>query len=140
MTATDTNIDTHGHDDHHDHDDHGHPSDKQYIAIALILGVLTAVEVAMFVFEESLPVSVNKIGLLVLMAVKFVIVGGYFMHLKFDSPVLWQLFAAGLILAIIVYWIMLSAFEFSFWNDGFEDPGFWEGQEEFEANVTELSN
>ena len=94
----------------------------------------------MFIFEDSLPVSFNKIGLLALMAVKFWIVGAYFMHLKFDNAILWQLFAFGLVLAVIVYWIMMSAFEFSFWNDGFEDPGFWEGQEEFEANVTELSS
>jgi len=129
MTATDAHIDTH---DEHEHD---HPSDGKYVMIALILGALTAIEIAMFFFEDSFSVTLNKVGLLFLMAVKFWIVGAYFMHLKMDKPILWQLFAAGLVLAVGVYWIMLSAFEFSFWNDGFEDPGTWDGKYEFDQKV-----
>ncbi len=119
MAATDTHVDHDAHDDEH----HDHPSDAKYVQIALILAFLTAVEIAMFIFEEDLPRTLVKVGLLALMAVKFWIVGAYFMHLKFDSNVLSQLFVAGLILAMVVYFIMLSAFEFNFWNDGFEDPG-----------------
>ena len=92
-------------------------------SIAIILAVLTAVEILLFVFEDDLPRSLNKIALLGLMAIKFYIVGAYFMHLKFDNNVLTQLFVFGLVLAIVVYFIMLSAFEFSFWNDGFCDAG-----------------
>jgi cytochrome c oxidase subunit 4 len=118
MTAIDTNAELDTHDDAHDH-----PSDRKYVMIALILGALTAVEILMFVFEDNLPRGLVKIGLIALMGVKFWIVGAYFMHLKFDNSILWQLFTAGLILAIVVYFIMLSAFEFSFWNDGFDDAG-----------------
>ena len=117
MTTTDTHdVDTH--DDHHDH-----PSDRSYVGIAIILAILTAIEVLMFIIEDSLGKTVVKLGLLGLMAVKFWIVGSYFMHLKFDNKVLTWLFVAGLVLAVAVYFIMMSAFEFSFWNDGFEDPG-----------------
>jgi cytochrome c oxidase subunit 4 len=116
MTATDSHVDTHDHA-------HEHPTDRKYVQIALTLGALTAIEIALFIFEDDLPSGLVKVGLLGLMAVKFWIVGAYFMHLKFDNRVLTQLFAFGLILAIVVYFIMLSAFEFSFWNDGFEDPG-----------------
>lgn len=106
--------------DEHEHD---HPTDRKYVTIALILGALTAVEIVMFVIEDTLGSTVVKLGLLILMAVKFWIVGSYFMHLKFDSKLLTFLFFFGLALAVVVYFIMLSAFEFNFWNDGYEDPG-----------------
>ena len=115
MTATDSQVET--------HDDHEHPTDRKYVTIALILGALTAVEILMFVLEDELPRAFVKLGLIGLMVVKFWIVGAYFMHLKFDNKVLTQLFLSGLVLAIFVYFIMLSAFEFSFWNNGLDDPG-----------------
>jgi cytochrome c oxidase subunit 4 len=118
MTTIDSQADIDTHDDAH-----GHPSDRNYVIIALILGALTALEILMFVFESELPRGLVKIGLIALMGVKFWIVGAYFMHLKFDNPILWRLFGAGLFLAVVVYFIMLSAFEFSFWNDGFDDAG-----------------
>ena len=117
-------TETHDVDEHDAHDDHHeHPSDRSYVGIAIILAVLTAIEVLMFIIEDSLGKTTVKLGLLALMVVKFWIVGSYFMHLKFDSNVLTWLFVAGLVLALGVYFIMMSAFEFSFWNDGFEDPG-----------------
>jgi cytochrome c oxidase subunit 4 len=118
MTATDSHVDTH--EQEHEHE---HPSDRKYVTIALILGALTAIEILLFVLEDDLPRSLVKVGLIGLMIVKFWIVGAYFMHLKFDNKVLTQLFMFGLVLAIVVYFIMLSSFEFSFWNDGIEDPG-----------------
>ena len=114
MTATESDVESHEHD---------HPTDRKYVIIALILGALTAIEIGMFVLEDDLPRGLVKLGLIGLMIVKFWIVGAYFMHLKFDDSILTKLFVAGLILAVVVYFIMLSAFEFSFWNDGFEDRG-----------------
>ena len=117
MSIADAHIET-GEDHAHEH-----PTDRKYVAIAIILAVLTAVEVLLFVIEDSLGSTPVKLGLLILMGVKFFIVGAYFMHLKFDTRVLTGLFVFGLLLAMAVYFIMLSAFEFSFWNDGFQDPG-----------------
>ena len=98
---------------HTDHDDHpaghAHPGDKQYVVVALILGLFTAIEVLTYFLDFG---SAAIPTLLVLMVVKFVMVVLYFMHLKFDSPVFMRLFIMGLILASIVYVIMLSAFEF----------------------------
>lgn len=122
MTATDTNTESHDVDAHDDHD-HEHPSDRSYVAIALVLAVLTAVEILLFVVEDDIARSLNQIALIVLMIVKFIIVGAYFMHLKFDNPILTRLFMFGLVLAVSVYLAMLSTFEFSFWNDGFCDTG-----------------
>lgn len=124
MSVTD-NTETQNHVEHDV--DHDHPSDRSYVMIALILAVMTAVEILLFILEDwiadTLGVGSVKIALVLLMVVKFWIVAAYFMHLKFENPILTQLFVSGLVLAIVVYFVMLSAFEFSFWNDGLEDQG-----------------
>jgi cytochrome c oxidase subunit 4 len=114
-----TDIEHHEH--HHDHivdpahddpahGDHGHgASDYQYIVIALILAGITALEVAVSYIDIGplfLPI------LLILMAIKFVTVVSYFMHLKFDSKVFSWLFYSGLFLALGVYIAALATFHF----------------------------
>jgi len=120
MTATEPSVDR---DEllEHEVDPHEHPSDRRYVKIAITLGVLTAIEVALFVLEDSLGSAIVKVGLLSLMAVKFSLVAAFFMHLKFDDSILARLFIFGLALAVVVYVAMLSAFEF--WNSGIEDTG-----------------
>ena len=105
----------------HDEHEHEHPTDRRYVGIAITLAVLTAIEIALFVLEDSLGAGLVKFGLLSLMAVKFWLVAAFFMHLKFDDNVLARLFVFGLALAVAVYIAMLTAFEF--WNSGIEDPG-----------------
>ena len=86
-----------------DHADHaGHPSEAKYIKIALILGAVTAVEVALYYWSFSNEAANNAV-LLVLAAVKFIIVAAYFMHLKFDNRLLRRLFITGFILATFCY-------------------------------------
>ena len=86
-----------------DHDDHaGHPTEWQYIKIALILAAITAVEVALYYWSFSNEAANNAV-LMVLAAVKFVIVAAYFMHLKFDNRLLRRLFITGFILATFCY-------------------------------------
>lgn len=88
-------------DEHAAHDEHGaHPSDAKYFKIALILGVLTGIEVGLYYRELG---AMNNIALLTLAMAKFVLVAAYFMHLKFDSKVLRQFFAGGFLLAAFVY-------------------------------------
>ena len=88
---------------------HKHPRDRQYVVVALILGLFTTIEVMTYFLDFG---SAAVPTLLVLMVVKFAMVVLYFMHLKFDSPVFMRLFIVGLVLATTVYIIMLSAFEF----------------------------
>jgi cytochrome c oxidase subunit IV len=85
--------------------EHTHPSPAKYVGIAILLGVITAVEVALYYIEmaEWLVVSF----LMVLAVLKFTLVGAFFMHLKFDSPMLRRLFVTGIILAGVVYSIAL---------------------------------
>jgi cytochrome c oxidase subunit 4 len=89
----------------HDHADHadahqGHPSDWAYVKIALFLAGITAVEVVLYYKNLG---SANNYALLILSAIKFVMVVGYFMHLKFDNKVLRRLFTTGFILAAFCY-------------------------------------
>jgi len=105
--ATDTVHATHA-TEHHE-GAHEHPADKQYVLVALVLGVLTALEVLTYFIDFG--GAANPL-LVVLMIAKFILVILFFMHLKFDNPVFMRLFVAGLILAVGVYLIMLSAFEY----------------------------
>ncbi len=91
---------------------HEHPSDWAYIKIALILGAITGVEVFTY-FNSVLDWGDFLIpALLFMMVVKFYLVAGWFMHLKFDNKIFSGMFGAGLVLATAVYVIALSAFEF----------------------------
>ena len=98
--------------DAHDDEHHDHPSDAKYVWIAVILAVLTALEVLASVYEDDLGDGLLIGSLMVMMVVKFFIVAGYFMHLKFDSPTFTKFFVSGLVLATAVYVVMLSAFAF----------------------------
>lgn len=91
-------------DDHADHGDH--PTEKQYWVIFAVLAVLTALEVLWSYLGFSGPALV--LPLIVMMVVKFILVAGIFMHLKFDlslrnGSVFSYVFAFGLALALLVY-------------------------------------
>ena len=89
--------------------EHGsHPTDVQYIIIAAILAVLTAIEVSIS-YIKSLGDAAAPL-LLILAATKFAMVAAFFMHLRFDNRVLRRLFLTGIILAIIVYIVVLFMF------------------------------
>ena len=90
---------------------HAHPSDRSYVGIALILALITAAEVVTFYLEDELG-SILIPALLVMMTVKFAMVAGWFMHLRFDSNIFTRLFVSGIVLAVGVYVATLAAFEF----------------------------
>ena len=83
---------------------------RGYVIIGATLTVITVVELA---------ISYSNIGalliplLLGLSAVKFAMVGAYFMHLRFDPPIVTQMFGVGLLLATAIMIGLLSLF----WND-----------------------
>ena len=102
--------------DAHAEEHHG-PSDMLFIKIAVILAVITGVEVAWSYLPWSdwghgFGIVFAEVGgLLIMMAVKFYIVAAFFMHLKFDSKILTRVFYAGLALAVAVYLAVLATFE-----------------------------
>src|SRR5205814_7708480 len=98
----------------HEHGEAGehnglHPTEKQYLIVAAVLAVVTAVEVAIY-YIKDLPDDALAGMLGILSIVKFALVVMYFMHLKFDRPIFRFFFITGLILAVGVYIAVLSAF------------------------------
>ncbi len=102
--ASDQHADAHASDEHA-HDDH--PTEKKYWVIALILAIITAVEVALSYIDLGDAVAPL---LLLGMVMKFFIVASYFMHLKFDSRVTRRLFISGLSLAVFCYLALFMMF------------------------------
>ena len=86
----------------------GHASKSTYWLIAVILGIITMLEVA--VFYVPLLHSVIVPLLLVLSAAKFILVAMFFMHLKFDRPVLTTVFAGGIVVATVIILAMMLLF------------------------------
>ena len=94
---------------------HHHPTERQYVMVAIVLAAITAVEVGLYYVDTG---ALNVPLLLILAVVKFVAVVGYFMHLKFDSRLFRNLFVTGLILAIIVYAVFLATLGVLPWDRG----------------------
>jgi cytochrome c oxidase subunit IV len=93
------------HRPHTEGDEHGaHPTERQYILIALILAVITAIEVGIS-YAKGLGDASNPL-LLILAAIKFFMVVAFFMHLKFDNRMFRRFLVTGIILAGIVYTIV----------------------------------
>jgi cytochrome c oxidase subunit 4 len=88
--------------------EHGHPKEKVYVQVALWLGLITGIEIAISYIKMPDPVKI--VALVFLSVIKFAVVVGYFMHLKFDNPALRKPFITGIILAGFVYTIVLLAF------------------------------
>ncbi|MEL6890047.1 MAG: cytochrome C oxidase subunit IV family protein [Actinomycetota bacterium] len=110
---TDTTIehvdtaDQSAHDD--DHEAHHGPTDAFFIKTAIVLAVITGLEVAASYVELGalfLPILIG------LMLIKFFAVVLIFMHVKYDTKIFGQLFYIGLGLAVGVYVVMLLCFQF----------------------------
>jgi cytochrome c oxidase subunit 4 len=86
-----------------------HPTPRQYVQIALLLAVLTGIEVGLYYTEPTLGKLVTP-ALLILAAIKFGLVVGYYMHLKYEKRLLTGFFGAGFILAGLVYAVVLVSF------------------------------
>jgi cytochrome c oxidase subunit 4 len=100
---------------HHEAHQKTHPSDWTYIKVALFLGVLTAIEVSTYYWEKASTGALVAV-LFPLMIIKFGVVVAYFMHLRYDNPLFRRVFVFGLVLAVVVYLIALTAMQF--WSDG----------------------
>jgi caa(3)-type oxidase subunit IV len=87
-----------------------HPGPRQYVLIAVVLVVITAVEVAASYLDGDMNSNL-LIGLLAVMAaVKFFLVCSWYMHMKQDAPFFRRTFLVGLVGATIVYSIVLLTF------------------------------
>jgi len=85
-----------------------HPTPGTYTKVAVTLVILTALEVAVY-YVESVGDYLVPI-LLVLMAVKFALVAGYYMHLKQDSRLFSGVFVFPLIIAAVLILALIALF------------------------------
>jgi cytochrome c oxidase subunit 4 len=88
--------------------EHPHPGAKQYVAIAMLLLVMTVVEVAIFYIPSMHVILVPS--LLTLSACKFALVAMFYMHLKFDARLFSWLFVLPMILAAAVILALMKLF------------------------------
>jgi cytochrome c oxidase subunit IV len=91
-----------------------HPDPLQYVIVAVVLVVITGVEIGTSYLEGSIPNGL-LIGLLLVMAfVKFFLVASWFMHLRTDQPVFRRFFIIGSIAAVLLYAAVLLMLHVSF--------------------------
>jgi cytochrome c oxidase subunit 4 len=86
-----------------------HPEPYQYVIVGIVLAVITAVEVGLYYIDLNFEFMV--VVLLLLSALKFFIVVGFFMHLKFDAKLFSVLFFGGLALAIAVFTVAIATLQ-----------------------------
>jgi len=90
--------------------DHSHDESKFqiYVQIAMLLAVITGVEIVCVYLPFAKALLVTT--LVVLSAVKFMFVIFFFMHLRWDKPFCTILFFIGLTLAGGTMWALLQLF------------------------------
>jgi caa(3)-type oxidase subunit IV len=101
--------------------DQPHASGSTYLRIAVILFVLTALEVGLYeVSREAGPTGFNGFLrahfvaiLLALSAFKFWCVAMFYMHLKFDLKVLRYVFGFSLFIAVVVISALFTLFTYN---------------------------
>ncbi|HEX5073613.1 MAG TPA: cytochrome C oxidase subunit IV family protein [Gemmatimonadaceae bacterium] len=83
------------------HDAHAHPTWKQYKWVALILTLITVLEVWVYYIPAFVATKLFVPSLLIMSAVKFAIVVLFYMHLKYDARLFRALFTGPLIIAVV---------------------------------------
>ena len=91
----------------HEHQ-HAHPPAKKYLGIAIILTIITVIEVAVF-YIPSMHQFLPPI-LLTLSALKFALVAMFYMHLKFDHRLYSWVFVVPMCFATAVILAFLALF------------------------------
>jgi len=85
-----------------------HPSPFQYVMIAVILCVITGLEVGMYYIEGDIPKAFYVAVLLTMALIKFVTVVSWYMHLRTDRPIFRRFFIVGGVGAVTLYAIVLA--------------------------------
>ena len=89
-------------------EEHNHPGPRQYIIIGTILAVITLIEFG--VFYLSIDPALMTWIILVLSSSKFLLVVGYFMHLKFDDVRFSGLFFVPFLIMISLAVVLMALF------------------------------
>ena len=89
---------------------HAHPTWGTYKWVALILTVITIVEVWVYYIPAFVASRLFVPSLLIMSAVKFLIVVLFYMHLKYDHKLFRALFTGPLIIAMLTIVALLFLF------------------------------
>ena len=92
----------------HGHADHESSKFQIYVQIAMLLAIITGVEIVAVYLPFAKWIIVT--ALVVLSTVKFMFVIFYFMHLRWDKPFCTILFFIGLVLAGGTMWALIQLF------------------------------
>ena len=87
----------------------GHASVQTYVRVAVVLGILTAIEIGAL-YVPGLPSHVLVALLLVFSVLKFALVVAFFMHLRYDSKLLTALFVGPLTIAAAIILALMALF------------------------------
>jgi cytochrome c oxidase subunit IV len=90
---------------------HAHPTAKKYLGIAIILTIITVIEVAVFYIPSMHPLLPPV--LLTLSALKFALVAMFYMHLKFDHRLFSWVFVVPMCFATAIILALLTLFSMS---------------------------
>ncbi len=80
-----------------------------YVRVAIVLTVLTAVEVTTL-YVPGIPHVLLVVSLLLMSLVKFALVVGFYMHLRYDPTLLRALFVGPLLIAIAIILALMALF------------------------------
>ncbi|HEV8214935.1 MAG TPA: cytochrome C oxidase subunit IV family protein [Gemmatimonadaceae bacterium] len=105
FTHTNPEIDVHSMGEVHEH-----PTWKQYKWVAIILTVITVLEVWAYYIPSFVASAAFVPILLIMSALKFAIVVAFYMHLKYDHKLFRALFTGPLIIAMATLISLLFLF------------------------------
>jgi cytochrome c oxidase subunit IV len=89
---------------------HSHPTWSTYKWVALVLVVITVIEVWVYYIPEFVASRLFVPSLLIMSAAKFAIVVMFYMHLKYDHKLFRALFTGPLIIAMLTIISLLFLF------------------------------
>lgn len=90
--------------------EHAHPTWTIYWKVALVLTLITAVEVWVYYIPSFVASRAFVPTLLVMSAVKFAIVVLFYMHLRYDNRLFKVLFTGPLLLAVTILLSLMFLF------------------------------
>jgi cytochrome c oxidase subunit IV len=90
------------------HSEEHHPDPRVYVRVAVVLALLTTMEVIIYYIKSARGILVP--ALVFFSTIKFALVALNFMHLRFDSRVFRRLFVTGILLAFGVFTVVLATF------------------------------
>jgi len=87
----------------------GHATVQTYIKVAVVLGILTAIEIGAL-YVPGIPSHALVALLLVFSVIKFGLVVAFFMHLRYDNKLLTALFVGPLVIAMVIILAIMALF------------------------------